>query len=212
LDATAAQDGGTQSGAREEQSWTSKVMAEERRTEEAKPPPSAAAPLVSRKEDSAIIFDSETQTRRGHATHLWPETTFTDPRKPDMNFVYWEGGAFLAMEEFNAHSGAILPNLPRLLEGCAFEFDLDFRDTRLRAFKAVKELEDSFVFGPNQEGAPNKPNKPFAAVGGYASGVSIPMSLLAAGLELPVISGQSNSKDLDSRQVFAFDFGSLNSC
>lgn len=92
--------------------------------------------------DSAI-YRTSPNVRNGHISALWPLTSEDAPREASLSFMYEAAVAYLAMEHFNARSGAIAPELPGLLEGCDFQLSIDFRDTRFNSFVGVQGLMDA---------------------------------------------------------------------
>ncbi|CAB9510354.1 Gamma-aminobutyric acid (GABA) B receptor [Seminavis robusta] len=143
---------------------------------------------------SAVIHDRTTNTRHGFVSGLWPKTTYENPRKPREEYLYYEAAAYLALEHFNSRNGAVLPEIPDLLAGCDFTMEVEFRDTRFRPFKGVEEALDSYR-------APGK--KPFAVWGPYSSSVSLPVSIVTSGLEIPTIGTISTSQSLDNSPFYA---------
>ena len=54
--------------------------------------------------------------------------------------IYVSAGSFLAVHHLNQRSGAVLPELPALMEGCDFEFTFEQRETSYDPVVAVQEL------------------------------------------------------------------------
>ena len=129
--------------------------------------------------------------RSGHLLSLNGFTGEGDNGQPvvDPVFLGFTLSTYLAWKDFEERRGGILPNLPGLIGDCDFHMSYEARDTQFSPIAAVNELLQSANMGTGATSAEVQPPTPFSIAGSLFSSVTQQVTTLAAGLEIPQISG-----------------------
>lgn len=138
-------------------------------------------------------------------------------------YMYINVAVFLAWKHVQQRRGAVVPSLPRMLEGCDLDWSMESRDTQFSPSRGVRALinattDPTITNNTNTtSGSPNAITAnstdtasnskewqfPFAVVGAVYSSVSLPITMLGQGHGLPQISASATSTLLEYAPYFA---------
>lgn len=140
--------------------------------------------------------------RQGHLLNIMGFTK-VDPETQEAaindQFLYFQVASFLGWKHVQERSGVVVPSLAERLKGCDLDITIENRDTQMNVMQATREL----VAATTEDKRNEDWQFPFAMAGATFSRVSLQLSWLAAGYELPQVSGGSGSTELDSSPFFA---------
>jgi Receptor family ligand binding region/7 transmembrane sweet-taste receptor of 3 GCPR len=102
-------------------------------------------------DESNVRYSEDRTQRMGKILTMLGITGFEgDPGVRDQT-IYTTVSAFLAWRELATRSGAVLPHLPALLEGCDFHWDYEARDTKFAHLEAARQLLEATNVGTEDQ-------------------------------------------------------------
>ena len=112
--------------------------------------------------------------------------------------LYPSLGSFLALKHFNERSGAVLPHLPKLLEGCDIQLSTEIFDSHGSPTLAAKYAIQTVLKG---KGTAENPN-PMAILGPSYSREARAVGIITGVYGVPTISPYAGSVQLDNGSTF----------
>lgn len=118
--------------------------------------------------------------------------------------IYYEAGAFVATQHFNARNDSVIPGLSERLKTCDIQISLSMEDSKFSPIEASRNLLRAINVANHSMATPRLT----ALVGADRSAVSIPLSVVTGVSKILQVSPSSTSPALDSKGVSPY-FGRM---